>query len=208
MKRHALVLGVGVLLCGCVAARAQDVARRGAEVTPVAAAGGEWGRRDLAGMRQDTPRDMPFMRMLENPRLAEELKLTEEQTSALKDAQAGIKDKALALRRQIEESAMKQARLMTADPLDENALLAAVEETGRIHTDIAKLNIQALVVLKRVLTPEQIATARELVRRRMDLRRNAEGDAKMRRDGRKRDLEGGGKDPKAQPQPNPEPELR
>ena len=211
MRRKLLSGGMAVTLCvlGQVLP-AQERAVRGEAQAQPAAARGEWVR-DLMGSRTDEQSEWIFARLLTNPRMAAELNLTEEQSSTIQDAVAGMKDKAMQLRRELEESAVEQAKLMTADKIDEAALLAAVEKTGGIRTEIAKLNIKALIVLKQVLTPEQIAKSRELMRRRTDLRVEGDKDRKNRLELRKQREGAGGRikdrEP-ARPNANPDGELR
>ena len=212
MRRKLLSGGMAVTLCvlGQVLPAQERAARGEAQAQP-AAARGEWVRDLMGGSRTDEQSEWIFARLLTNPRMAAELNLTEEQSSTIQDAVAGMKDKAMQLRRELEESAVEQAKLMTADKIDEAALLAAVEKTGGIRTEIAKLNIKALIVLKQVLTPEQIAKSRELMRRRTDLRVEGDKDRKNRLELRKQREGAGGRikdrEP-ARPNANPDGELR
>jgi Spy/CpxP family protein refolding chaperone len=105
-------------------------------------------------------------RALRNPEVAARLGLTEAQREAIDEGVARLKKGHLALRSQMEKAAMKQARLMTAKKLDEDALMAAVEATGKLHTQQAKLRIRHLLFIRRTLTPEQSKMLQRMIQER------------------------------------------
>ena len=114
-------------------------------------------------------------RLLQHMELAKELGLSEEQVGALRDELFALKTKQIDLRAELEKTAMAQARLMTDKDVDEEALMAAIEKTGAIRTEIAKLRIQPLLLIKRTLTPEQAQQLRGMMKERMMQRGRAEG---------------------------------
>ena len=50
-----------------------------------------------------------------------------------------------------ELAGLQQVELLSADKIDEKALMAAVEKTGRIQTEFAKLRIKQLIMIKKAV---------------------------------------------------------
>lgn len=117
--------------------------------------------------RPDMDQNAMLGKALRHPRMAEELGLSEEQRQAIDERLAALEEAHIELRAKMESAALKQARLMTAKELDEPALMAAVEETGHIHTEMAKLRIRHLLFMRQTLKPEQVEKARSIIRERM-----------------------------------------
>lgn len=65
------------------------------------------------------------------------------------------------LRAAIEKASLRQVELMTADNLDEAAILKAVEEAGNARTELAKARVKTLLAVRAVLTEEQRKKLRE-----------------------------------------------
>ncbi|MEO0109075.1 MAG: hypothetical protein ABIK62_07925, partial [candidate division WOR-3 bacterium] len=63
---------------------------------------------------------------------------------------------------------------MTEDKVDEEAVMREVEESGRLRTEIAKLRMRALLLVKATLTPEQFKALRQLMSRQIRQRREGE----------------------------------
>jgi Spy/CpxP family protein refolding chaperone len=122
-------------------------------------------------------------RIIRDRELAERLGLTEDQIRTLKDGVYKLKLQEIDLRAALEKSAMEQAKLMTAEKVDEKALMDAVEKTGSIRTELAKLRVKGLMLLRDTLTGEQIKEIREQHRKMAD-RIRREGRRKFGRDRR------------------------
>lgn len=138
-------------------------------------------------------------RMLSNPKMAEELGLTEEQISQIHDQLGDLREEGKLLREKMKESGKKQVELLTAEPFDEAALMSAIEETGKVQTEIAKLRVRPMIILRKVLTPEQV----QIVTQRMqDHRRRwqSPGDNDIRR--QRRDKLPRDRDGKRPPRPD------
>ncbi len=116
-----------------------------------------------------------FGKVLRNPEFAARIGLTEEQQATIDKALAELGDKHTRLRQQMEAAALKQARLMMAEDLDEEALMSAVEETGHLRTEQAKLRIKHLLVMRKTLTPEQTTAVRKFMQERERRRSNDDG---------------------------------
>jgi len=106
-------------------------------------------------------------RILHHQEIQEELGLTEEQVEQLRRSFFASREKLVDLRAELEKAGMEQAQLMTADSIDEEALMQAVEQAGRARTKMAKLRMRQLVEIREVLTREQLDRARAAMRRRM-----------------------------------------
>jgi Spy/CpxP family protein refolding chaperone len=143
-----------------------------------------------------------LMGLATRPEVAKQLGLTEEQVRTLRDGLYDSRMKGIDLRAALEKSAMEQAKLLMEPQVDEKALMALIEKSGSIRTDLAKERIRPLLLAKKTLTPEQIQKAKDMVREharregrdggewlrdRMERRRQTEpwgagrGDGEMRR---------------------------
>lgn len=121
-------------------------------------------------------------RFVNNPEIAEEIGLTEEQVKTLREGMEDLKNKAKDLRAEMKKAAMEQAKLMTESAVDEEAVMEAVEKTGQIRTEIAKLQIKQLLLVKNTLTREQIEQTRQRMRERMKKRFERRGERDHRGD--------------------------
>jgi len=134
-------------------------------------------------------RDDMMTHALRNPEIAEKIGLSEEQRDKISRRIEKMEDKNLDLKYKIEKAALKQARLMTTKDLDEEALMAVVDELGKYRTQQAKQRIGMLIFMRKTLTDEQATKMREIMRDRMqerrkeysrDWRRNAKHGAEKR----------------------------
>jgi Spy/CpxP family protein refolding chaperone len=114
--------------------------------------------------------EMVVSRLVENPKQAAELGISEEQLTALKDGMYELRKRQVDLNAELEKAALEQARLMTETTIDEVALMAAVEKTGSIRTELAKLRITQLLLVKKTLTAEQIEALKKKIQERMENR--------------------------------------
>lgn len=179
--------------------------RRGPAQERRAGVGGEAMQRGAMG--GGVGRETMLAYFVNNPKTAERLGLNSNQVSALSEKLDAIQKEKVQVRAELEIAGMEQAKLLMAESIDEAALTAAVEKTGAVHTRLAKLEIQPIIELKKVLTPAQIAMAKEMVRERLRERAGADGQA-PRGEGRWRGdaAPDGGPGPMAPPTPPPAPE--
>jgi Spy/CpxP family protein refolding chaperone len=135
------------------------------------------GEERKMGPDADGPSAMnPIMRMLGNPKIVKELGLSEAQVKTLRDAEFETQKRFADLRAELEKAGLDQAKLMTETSVDEKALMATVEKTGALRTEMAKLHVRQLLLLRNTLTPEQRDKAQAMMRRAMEQRRShAEG---------------------------------
>ena len=143
------------------------------------------------GGDRQPPMEMIIAKLLQNPEAREKLGLTEEQANAIKTGSEEIRNQMQELSEKMRTAAEEQVQLLQADTIDEEAVMAAVEKTGDIRTQIAKLRVQGMILVKSILTVEQIAKTREFMRNRMRERMRDRGP----RDG-DREGEGEGRRPR------------
>lgn len=104
-----------------------------------------------------------LLRLLDNPRISEQIKLTDEQRTAIVEV---IKDFDLqldALRPLLDEAIKVQTALLRELKPDEEKLMKAVEEAWDLRTEVAKIQTRKLLALRSKLTVEQLDRAREMM---------------------------------------------
>ncbi len=126
--------------------------------------GGENG--PMGGRPVDMER-MLLGRVINNAKVAQDLGLSAEQIQTLRDGLYEIQTRKVELRADLEVAGLKQARLLTADAIDEKALMDAVEHTGDVRTEIAKAEMGALLLVHKTLNAEQREKVRQMMHRRV-----------------------------------------
>jgi Spy/CpxP family protein refolding chaperone len=116
---------------------------------------------------QHGPEEMLIHRLTRDPELAGELGISEDQVAQLNETAYALRKRHVELRAKLEVAAMEQARLMSESGIDEQALMAAVEATGAVRTEMAKLRVQQLLAIRNILTEEQRQAIRKYVRSRL-----------------------------------------
>ncbi len=215
MKRAYGVWGVAAaaaIAVSAVSAVAQEDAprREQRKERPQQAAGAErrgamaGGMQRGGGMQGAMGRETMLAHFVSNPKTAQRLGLTSNQVAALSEKLDAIQKQKVQVRAELEIAGMEQAKLLAAEKVDEAAIMAAVEKTGSAHTRLAKLEIQPIIELKKVLTPAQVAMAKDMVRERLRDRMAAEGEADAA--GPRSGKAEGDRGPMAPPEPPPAPE--
>lgn len=125
------------------------------------------------GVRGEQVQEAVMERLVNDPKMAEEVGLGEDQITALKTGAYDLKKQKIQKRAEMELAALEQARLITGETVNREAIMKAVEETGRIRTDLAKLQVQGLLLVKETLSEEQRAKLRQVVERHMKRKMNA-----------------------------------
>ncbi len=105
----------------------------------------------------------PLVRLLDNPRLAERINLTERQRTAIQADVEELDAELEVLRPHLEEAAQAQAELLRGPDPDEAVVLAAVEETWRLRTEAAKIQTRKMLAVRSHLTDEQLDSIQEMV---------------------------------------------
>lgn len=130
---------------------------------------------------QGVDREAMFIyRVLHNQELVEQLGLSDEQVTTLKEGMFALREKQIEIRSELEKAGLEQARLLTESAVDEEALMAAVEAAGQANTELAKLRMKQLLLVKTTLSAEQLATAKELAREHMETMRARRGEKRER----------------------------
>jgi Spy/CpxP family protein refolding chaperone len=163
----------------------------GAEPVGPGGPGGRGPGRDRPGPGGPGDADGPHPAMIEhlvnNPRVAKDLGLSDEQVDTLRNAMFDLREERVRLEAAMELAAIQQARILTGEEIDEAALMAAVEKTGEIRTEIAKHKMRTLLFVQETLTKEQRAKVQQHVRRRMADARNERNTARQNPGNARRD---------------------
>ena len=107
--------------------------------------------------------EMGVARIVNDPKMASEVGLSEEQLKTLKDSADQSKIKREELQKQLMELGTQQAKLMEETTVDENAVLAALEKASQIRLELDKVRIKNVLLIKKTLTPEQSAKIKEMM---------------------------------------------
>jgi len=156
MKKLIVVM---MLVTVSVAAMAQENAparQRPAQVPPP----GQQPARMMAGGGMDV-QDGMLLRIMEAPRVAEMLGLTDEQKAELKEIDARFEGTLTELRQKQEAATRKQAEALRDAEASEEAVLKAVEELWAVRTEQAKVQVRKLLAVRAKLTAEQLAKVRQ-----------------------------------------------
>lgn len=133
-------------------------------------------------------------RIIKNPKLVEELGITEEQIEKIKEEMFSLKEQEIKLRSDMKLLALEQAKLMADENVNEKALMSTVRKIGDVRTEIACLQVKRIILLKQTLTSEQLATIRKLMnknnrQRKEGMIKKGEGMKQQRRRGHEENME-------------------
>ena len=136
--------------------------------------GRQGGRGGLGGHHQGGP--SRFIEKMLEGETAEKLGLEPEQIKTLEEGLQRIQKQEEVLREKLQTAGKAQAELLQAEgEVDEKALMKAIEKTGKIRTQMAKLRIRPILLVKKTLTEEQLQTSRKMMHERMQKRREEWG---------------------------------
>ena len=123
------------------------------------------------GMRRAMMGDpaVALMRMLspDSP-VAKELGLTDEQMQQIRATMTPSAEDMRDMNAKMEQLSARQADLLNVDPLDEEAILKVVHETGDLRNQMTEKRVKQLIAAYKLLTPEQRAKVRDLAKQHMD----------------------------------------
>ena len=144
------------------------------------------GREHFRKRSHRPPAEMMIGRLVQNARFIKEAGISEEQVGTFREKMKSMGEKQKELHGKMKVAAEKQVNLLKAEKVDENAVMDAVEETGAIRTEIAKLRVKRLLAVKETFSEEQIEkmrnTMKQMRERRREHRRNRDKeDLKNRR---------------------------
>jgi Spy/CpxP family protein refolding chaperone len=108
----------------------------------------------------------PIARELFPPELImghqEEIQLQEKQRATIRVELTKLQTTVVDLQWQMSENAGKLAAALRATPVDEAKALDLADKVMNLERDIKRLHLTAVIRIKNVLTPEQIAQLREI----------------------------------------------
>jgi Spy/CpxP family protein refolding chaperone len=176
--------------------------------------GGRGGPREFGMFREDGPfgggQEAIIDQILDDPDVLKDAKVTDDQIRALKTGLEQGKKESLPLRTELEKLGLEQARLLLDSPINEQSLMRVVEKTGEVRTQLAKLRMKGLVLVKQTLTAEQMEDLKQAARHKMRERfsRWAEERRAGVRDRPRRDGDGGPRGPRREGGGAPPPPQR
>ena len=97
-----------------------------------------------------------------NPKVAEKLKLTDDQRKAFDQILLEHREKLIDLRANLEKAEIPMQSLMDADQPDEAKILAQIDKTVQARAALEKANASFLLALRSKLTPEQWKQMKEM----------------------------------------------
>jgi len=132
-----------------------------------------------------------------NPKIAEKLKLTDDQRKAMDVIFQQHREKLVDLHASVDKAEIAMEPLVRADQPNESAVLAQIDKVAQARAELEKANARFLFELRAKLTPEQWKQVQEF-------RQNHEGMREMRHGGEGRRGEGDDHGRPAPPPPGPQ----
>ena len=111
-----------------------------------------------------------------NPKIVENLKLTDDQRKAMDEIFQQHREKLVDLRANVEKAEIEMDPLVKADQPNESAVMAQIDKVAQSRAELEKANARFLFELRAKLTPDQWKQVQEF-------RQNHEGMRGMRRGG-------------------------
>ena len=102
-----------------------------------------------------------------NPKIADRLKLTDEQRKEFDNILLQHREKLIDLRANVEKAELEMEPLVRADQPDEGKILAQIDKVAQARAELEKANARYLLALRSKLTPEQWKEVQEFRRNRM-----------------------------------------
>lgn len=90
-----------------------------------------------------------------NPKIAEQLKLTDEQRKAMDETLLQHREKLIDLRAGLEKAELAMEPLMQEDQPNEAGILAQIDKVAQARAELEKANARFLLAIRGKLTPEQ-----------------------------------------------------
>lgn len=109
--------------------------------------------------------------ILRNPEAAKELGLTDQQITALRESSYKTRKEMIKLRADLQTAQLELDQLMQQDAPAEGALSKAIDEIGRIKTQIQKTGVLERVRVQQLLGKDTVAQIKESARKQWRERR-------------------------------------
>jgi len=90
-----------------------------------------------------------------NPKIAEKLKLTDDQRKAMDGILLEHREKLIDLRASVEKAELVLEPLISADQPDEGKILSQIDKVAQARAELEKANARFLLAIRSKLTPEQ-----------------------------------------------------
>jgi Spy/CpxP family protein refolding chaperone len=153
---------LGLAIAGLLIAGSALAQGTGGEPGPGMGPGMEQGMGQGMGMGQHRPPvERAFGglgiqgRFWNNPKIAEMLKLTDEQKKQFDDILQAHREKLIDLRGNVEKAELAMAPLIRDDQPNEARILAQIDKLAQARAELEKANARYLLAIRSKLTPEQ-----------------------------------------------------
>ncbi len=180
-KRTAFLMVPMLLvgLSGGIAWSQQSEGRRGDSPRVARADGGEErGRRHWRGRGGRHERGGQARMM---GRMKERLELTDEQVTKIKEVLTEARKKKIALRADARIAGIDLRQMVTGETVEKAAVGAKVDAIAKIRGDRLRARADAVLAVREILTPEQIAKADRMLKRMLQGRGGRKGHGHGRR---------------------------
>ena len=107
-------------------------------------------------------------------KLMEKLDLTDEQARVINDHMLDVQKQKVELQAKIKLAQIDLKSLMDKDDVDVDAVMEKVEATGKYRTEMHKLTLSTMIMIKKTLTPEQRDKLDKMKQERQETRRTME----------------------------------
>lgn len=107
------------------------------------------------------PGNDPIVRLVKDRKTAEKIGLSKDQLKQIRDLCKAGDAAAKALREKQAQAMERNAAAFEADRLDENTVMAAIDEIFDLRKAAVKEQMKAIIAAKNVLTPEQLEKAKQ-----------------------------------------------
>jgi len=120
--------------------------------------------------------------LMHHPEIAEEAGITDEQVEQLRDLEYQNKRARIPLQSELSLAKLDMEHLIAQEEPDSPAIDKAIENVGRIQTELTKLQIQQRITVRKILGPESIEKIQEIIReKRTAHRENKSGKGRGRK---------------------------
>jgi Spy/CpxP family protein refolding chaperone len=119
-----------------------------------------------------------------NPKIADRLKLTDDQRKAMDGILQQHRMKLIDLRANVEKAELEMQPLMRADEPNESAILAQIDKIAQARAELEKASARFLLAIRGKLTPDQWKQVQQFREdRRQGWGRDGDGPGMHRQDG-------------------------
>jgi len=162
MNRSLVLVGLAMALAAPLRAR---------EGAGPGASGERWGPEHMQRREMPPPEGGDagieergiVQELLKDADIAAKAGISADQVAALRVGFEELRKEIEKLRKDLETAALEQAGILSKAKVDEEALMKVVEQTGAVRTEMAKVRMKGLLLVRRTLSAEQIEKVKVLV---------------------------------------------